>query len=63
VTFCLLWDVLVNIKEVAHNWAIFFCCKSYVGNNFHKSEFGYILGDFFTNASGHPGQNKLRMLS
>jgi hypothetical protein len=23
-----------------------------------KNEFGYILGDFFTNSSGHPGRDR-----
>jgi hypothetical protein len=27
-------------------------------NNFRKKGFGYIMGNFFTNASGHPGHHQ-----
>jgi hypothetical protein len=37
-----------NYKNSTNNFATFFCV------DFHKNGFGYILSDFFTNASGHP---------
>jgi hypothetical protein len=35
----------------------FFHGKSYVVI-YAKNEFGYLLGDFFPNASGHPGSDQ-----
>jgi hypothetical protein len=53
--FCLLgdsffWAVLLICKRRSPNiWATFFHGKIYLCNNF-----GTILGEFFTNKSGHP---------
>jgi hypothetical protein len=43
-----------NYRSSQNNGATFFHGKSNVVI-FTKNVFGYILGDFFTNASGHPG--------
>jgi hypothetical protein len=47
------FGMFLKIKEVAHFGAIFSNSTRYVlilTNNW----LGYILGDFFTNSSGHP---------
>jgi hypothetical protein len=54
---CSLWGVTCENEENSpHYWATFF-------HGFHikcdKSVLGYILGDFFTNLSGHPGGGKI----
>jgi hypothetical protein len=44
----------VKITEIAQLMGVLFhdkCCVLI----FTRNGFGYILGDFFTNASGHPG--------
>jgi hypothetical protein len=48
-----------QIKEIAYidYWATYFHGKSYVFV-LAKNGLGYILGDFFTNASGHPGKKQ-----
>jgi hypothetical protein len=54
---CLLWAVLMKIIEVVHIFLQLFpyVSSEYVLCNFDKNGLGYILGDFFTNSSGHPG--------
>jgi hypothetical protein len=42
----------MKITKIAHYFGSFFNEKSYV-LILRKSELGYILGDFFTNSSGH----------
>jgi hypothetical protein len=36
-------------------WAAFFTVKVKITTILTKNGLGYILGDFFTNSSGHPG--------
>jgi hypothetical protein len=43
------------ITEEVKNRATFYYGTSYLCINFDKKGLGYILGDFFTNSSGHPG--------
>jgi hypothetical protein len=45
-----------NYRSSAHFWATFFHGTSHV-SILTKKMLGYILGDFFTNSSGHPGTN------
>jgi hypothetical protein len=47
-----LGSVLKITEEAEKFWLLFF--QNCV--NFSKYGVGYILGDFFTNSSGHPGQ-------
>jgi hypothetical protein len=46
--------LLQNYRNSSHSWATFFLGKIYV-LILTKNGLGYILGDFFTNSSGHPG--------
>jgi hypothetical protein len=46
--------IFVKLTEMAQTIGLFFRGKSYVFN-FHRNGLGYILGDFFTDTSGHPG--------
>jgi hypothetical protein len=49
----LLWVFFCeNDRNSTNNWSTFFHCKS-CPLIFKKNGLGYILGDFFTNASGH----------
>jgi hypothetical protein len=50
---CLLWAIWAKITEVAHIIGLLFHTAKVMHDFFQK--LGYILGDFFTNASGHPG--------
>jgi hypothetical protein len=44
---CLLWQVVLNLQTtLVHGKGYEFILA--------KNEFGYILGDFFTDTSGHP---------
>jgi hypothetical protein len=51
---CLLLAGILKIIEVAHIYGYFFHGQDYA-LTLTKNELGYILGDFFTNSSGHPG--------
>jgi hypothetical protein len=42
---------ILKITEVGQIFALFFTRLCF---NFDKNVFGYILGDFFQNSSGHP---------
>jgi hypothetical protein len=48
-----------NFKSYPNYWASIFHDTRYVHTylTFTKNELGYILGDFFTNSSGHPVTN------
>jgi hypothetical protein len=54
---CSLWILFEIIAKVGSPkfWASFYHGKSYV-LILTKNVLGNILGDFFTNASGHPGR-------
>jgi hypothetical protein len=55
---CLLWVVFVKITEVAPIIGLLFLTVTVLYYVFITTNgLGYILGDFFTNASGHPGRN------
>jgi hypothetical protein len=45
----------VNYRSSSHFLATFSHCCGYA-LNFTKNGLGYVLGDFFTNSSGHPGR-------
>jgi hypothetical protein len=51
---CLLGAVFLTYRSSPHFWTTFFHCKSDV-LILTKNGLGYILGDFFTNSSGHLG--------
>jgi hypothetical protein len=48
-----LWPVFEKFRSCANLWDYFFqsICPVFI---LTKNGFGYILGDFFTNSSGHP---------
>jgi hypothetical protein len=59
---CFLWAVFWKWQEVAHIWPTFFdgtICALILT----KIGFGYILGEVFTNSSGHRGPNCNLLLS
>jgi hypothetical protein len=47
-----------NDRNSANNWATFFYSESFL-LVFTKNGLGYIVSDFFTNASGHPVRPRL----
>jgi hypothetical protein len=51
----LFGQLFENYRASPKIWTTFFPRKK-LCINFDKSGLGYILGDFFTNSSGHPGQ-------
>jgi hypothetical protein len=53
---CFLWAVLWNMKMMPWFLGYFFFGKSYK-KLLAKIGLGYILGDFFTNSSGHPDRS------
>jgi hypothetical protein len=52
-----LGSFVKNYRRSTNIWATYLNGKSYV-LIISKNELGDILGDFFTNASGHPGLHK-----
>jgi hypothetical protein len=48
----------LKIVKVAHFWSNFSRSLDYA-IILTKNRFGYILGDFFTNSSGHPARDQL----
>jgi hypothetical protein len=53
--------IFLKITKIhsTNNWTTFFYGKGYLRIRFHKNGLGCMLGDFFTNASGHPGGEAL----
>jgi hypothetical protein len=52
-----LGSFVKNYRRCTNNWATYLNSKSYVLIIFFN-ELGDILGDFFTNASGHPANTE-----
>jgi hypothetical protein len=50
---CELWEFCVKIAKVARIIGILFYAVKFMYNFLLKNGKGYILGDFFRNASGH----------
>jgi hypothetical protein len=62
---CLIWGSLFKITEVSH---VFVLLVSNMVRFFRaliwtKNGFGHILGEFFTNSSGHPARVTFQRLS
>jgi hypothetical protein len=50
------WISFSKITEAAQIWGLFFTNGKICVPILTKNGLGYILGDFFTNSSGHPGR-------
>jgi hypothetical protein len=61
ITFFKYLGKFVKYKQLPQFWRQFFTEKVTL-LNFAKYVFGFILGDFFTTASGHPGREHDHLL-